>query len=201
MIDIDECGKMAEESGALRDIELSILKEALSAWQARPGNPYTVMEVRDGRVLAGFAVFAKAANSDFTFDVLGLFVDGGYRDKAVGKKLIDLVEEEALRLAASAIVRFETSIRKIEAMGKGLLVENGYALIGHIADFYEKGDDYFIYARHLLRPRPERKGTQGLPQAGASQPPRLPGDQAGAMATGEIQDQQGSGKSGEETSR
>ena len=34
-------------------------------------------------------------------------------------------------------------------MGKGLLESCGFALIGHIEDFYGAGDDYYIYARHL----------------------------------------------------
>jgi hypothetical protein len=59
-------------------------------------------------------------------------------------------------MSDSAILRFETSTRKLKAMGEELLADLGYILLGHIADFYEPGDDYFIYARHLYRDRQDK---------------------------------------------
>jgi GNAT superfamily N-acetyltransferase len=178
MNETSEYEKLALETGAYRDIELEILKEALAAWKAQPGSPYVAAEVRDGRVLAGFGLLCRAANTEFTFDALALCVEPGYADKGVGKRLIQLLEEEVLRLERSAILRFETSTRKAESMGRGLLLASGYALIGHIADFYEKGDDYFIYARHLARPRPEKpEGKDSLPPgegAHGKAPPQAP---------------------------
>jgi hypothetical protein len=62
-----------------------------------------------------------------------------------------MLEGELLRLEASAILRIETSTHKEEAIGRGILAGRGYALIGHIPDFYEPGEDYFMYAKHLRR--------------------------------------------------
>jgi GNAT superfamily N-acetyltransferase len=157
MSELGEYEKLALETGAYRDIELEILKEALSAWSVQPGEPYWAVEVRDGRLLAGFGLLSKAANTEFTYDVIALCVEPGYAGKGVGKRLVQLLEEEVLGLETSAILRFETSSRKAASMGWDLLASGDYSMIGHIADFYEKGDDYFIYARHLLRPRPERR--------------------------------------------
>jgi ribosomal protein S18 acetylase RimI-like enzyme len=149
MIDIREYEQLASDSGAFKDIELEILKETLITADEHPGDPFRLVEVRDGRVLAGFAVFCKAQNTDFTYDGVGLCVDRSYRDKGIGQRLVELLEEELLKLDGSPILRFETSLKKEEAMGKGLLESCGFALIGHIADFYGVGDDYYMYARHL----------------------------------------------------
>jgi ribosomal protein S18 acetylase RimI-like enzyme len=149
MIDIREYEQIASDSGAYKDIELEILKETLVTTDEHPGDPFHLVEVRDGRVLAGFAVFSKASNTEFTYDDIAFCVEGGYRDKGIGQRLIELVEEELLKLDKAPILRFETSLKKEEAMGKGLLESCGFALIGHIADFYGPGDDYYIYARHL----------------------------------------------------
>lgn len=155
MIDIHEYEQLAADSKVFQDIELQLLKEALLSWKTSPGAPYWGIELRDGRLLAGFAILHRSANTDFTFDVMALCMDEGYRDKGVGKGLLGLLETEVLKQEASAILRFETSTLKQEAMDRELLPSSGYALLGHIADFYKTGDDFYIYARHLLRPRLE----------------------------------------------
>ncbi len=160
MTDINEYARLAQEGGAFKDIELEILKESLLTSIERPGLPYRSVELRDGKLLAGFGLLFRTPGADFTFDVAALCVDASYLDKGIGRKLIDLIEEEALRAEPSAIVRFEISTRKRSAAGPGLLEECGYSLIGHIADFYGKEDDYYMYARHLFRPRPPKEGEK-----------------------------------------
>lgn len=149
MIDIRDYEQLAHESGAFQDIEIEILREALLLSQKEPAGPYRAVEVRDGKILAGFALMFRASNVEFTFDVTALCIDEDYQDKGIGAKLVELLSQEVLKIEKSAILRFETSSRKLMAMGEGLLPSLGYVLLGHIADFYEKGDDYFIYARHL----------------------------------------------------
>jgi hypothetical protein len=151
MIDTREYEVLARETGAFKDIELDILKEAFAAWQKKPGDPYTILELRDGRVLAGFAVVCKETTTEFTFDVRAFCVDPSYIGKGVTASILDMLERELLRLEPSAILRIETSTQKEKAIGKGILSERGYALIGHIPDFYEKGEDYYMYAKHLRR--------------------------------------------------
>ena len=75
MIDLRECEVLARETGAFKDIELEILKEAISAWQARPGDPYTIMELRDGKVLAGFALACRETRTDYSFNLRAICVD------------------------------------------------------------------------------------------------------------------------------
>jgi GNAT superfamily N-acetyltransferase len=151
MIDLSEYEGLARETGAFKDIELEILKETLLAWQKRPGEPYSSLELRDGRVLAGFAVLCREGSTDHTFDLQALCVEPSYVDKGVTASLLGMVEDEILRSESSAILRFETSKRKEAAIGSGILSERGFALIGHIPDFYASGDDYFMYAKHLRR--------------------------------------------------
>jgi hypothetical protein len=166
MIDIHEYEQLARETGAYRDIELDILQETLQSWQSSPGDPYTILELRDGKILAGFAVLSRATNTEFTFDVRSLCVERGYLEKRVGRSLLDMLENEVLRLEASAIVRFEISRLKEDAVGKGLFIEAGYALIGHIKDFYTEGNDYFIYAKYLRRVVDGGKTDKDIPQEG-----------------------------------
>jgi len=162
MIDVEEYKNLARDSGAYGDIELEILTEPLTAASRNPGDPFTMVEIRDGKILAGFAIYSKAANTDASYECIAFCVDRDYRDKGIGANLLKLLEDEILKLEKSPILRFEISSRKEEAMGGNLLADSGYSLIGHIPDFYEKGDDYYIYARHL---------ETGVPEGGAAENP------------------------------
>jgi ribosomal protein S18 acetylase RimI-like enzyme len=165
MIDQREYEGLARETGVYKDIELDILKEAFSAWQKNPGNPYTILELRDGKMLAGFLVVRREEATDYTFNVQAFCIDPSYLDKGVAERLVSMLEEETAKLAASAILRFETSTEKEAAFGAGILSSSGYSLIGHIPDFYSKGNDYYMYAKHL-RPRERRAGEGGEREEG-----------------------------------
>lgn len=160
MMDTSEYEGLARETGAFKDIELEILKEAFEAWQKKPGDPYTILEVRDGKILAGFAIVCKQSTAEFTFDLRAMCVDPSYVGKSVTASILGMLEEELLRQAPSAILRIETSTHKEAAFGKGILAEQGYALIGHIPDFYETGEDYFMYAKHLHRAVDRKQGKE-----------------------------------------
>ena len=164
MIDTSGYERLAFETSAFRDIELEMIKDAIRSWSETPGKPYHESEIRDGRVLAGFCLLSKAGNTDYTYDVTAFCVDPGYRDKGIGKRLLEQVEADILGRESSAILRFEISTQKLESMGAELLPSSGYTLIGHIADFYETGNDYYIYARHLFRPRPGRPAVAPAPE-------------------------------------
>lgn len=158
MTDIRDYIQLAREAGAFKDIELEILKETLLAWMERPGDPCSVVELRDGKVLAGFAVFARTQGTEYTWDVRAVCVDSIYRGKGVGQRLADLIEEEILASFPQGIIRVELSKRKEDAVGSGFLLERGFSLIGHIAGFYDTDDDYYIYAKHVSIHAPEKEG-------------------------------------------
>lgn len=170
MMDTREYETLALQSGAYRDLEIGILKELLGSWREHPGDPNTLLELRDGRTLAGFAIIARARETDMTFDIRALCVDRLYKSKGVGSRLIDMLEEEALTGRRDVLVRIETSQIKEETIGTGLFIEKGYAMIGHIPDFYAPGDDYFIYARHV-RPAPAPAEGTSAPASGEAAPP------------------------------
>jgi hypothetical protein len=145
--------RLARTTGAYLDIEFEILAESLRTWAKQPEGPNTLVELRDGDALEGFALLCRVANTDFTFDVRAFCVDPSYAAQGEDRRLLAMIEKEALGQDGSAIIRFEMSKRKEKAVGKGLLVEAGYALIGHIPDFYGHGDDYFMFAKHVFASR------------------------------------------------
>lgn len=147
MINVREYELLTMETSAYRDIELDILKETLAAWKEKPGDPYELIELRDGLILAGFCLFYHSPNTEYTYDVHTFVVGQDYRNKAVGPRLLELLEEQLLTKRSYAVIRIETSRLKEEAIGDGFYSANGFQIIGHIPGFYEEENDYYIYVK------------------------------------------------------
>ncbi|PKL07496.1 MAG: hypothetical protein CVV51_13815 [Spirochaetae bacterium HGW-Spirochaetae-7] len=154
MINIREYELLSLETGAYRDIELDILKETLAAWKESPGAPFELIELRDGTVLAGFCLYYKAPNTEYTFDVHTIVVGRDYRNKAVGPRLIELLEERLLACRLYAVIRVETSKVKESAIGDSFFQSDGFQTIGHIPSFYDAENDYYIYVKAVSGAKP-----------------------------------------------
>ena len=50
-------------------VEVDVLHETLLSWKDAPGDPYTVLELRDGKILAAFAIVSRITGRDSTFDI------------------------------------------------------------------------------------------------------------------------------------
>jgi hypothetical protein len=160
MIDLREYHELARESGAYTDIELDILDEALAAWGKSPGKPDIMVELRDGKVLAGFALMRREEVTEYTFNVQAICIGPSFIGTGAIEGLLAKLEDEILARADSAILRIETSTAKSASFGAEMLAKAGYSLIGHIPDFYLKGNDYFMYAKHL-RAKEREGGDSG----------------------------------------
>lgn len=151
MMNLGEYMDLARSIEVYSDIELDILEEALRDCAETADTHRSLIEIRDGRILAGFAILQRAVDTDFTFDIRAFCIDRGYRGKQVAEQLVAMIEEKARGSGPTCILRIETSSRKEAAYGPGLFATAGFSMIGHIADFYGAGDDFYIYAKHLQR--------------------------------------------------
>lgn len=163
MINIREYELVSLETGAYRDIELDILKETLSAWKESPGSPFELIELRDGVLLAGFCLYYKSPNTDYTYDVHTFVVGRDYRNKAVGPRLVQLLEERLLESQRYAVIRVETSRVKEQSIGDSFYQASGFQTIGHIPGFYDAENDYYIYVKAVssIKPKEPSEGQDG----------------------------------------
>ncbi len=151
MTELGEYIDLARGIEAYSDIELDILEETLRDCPEKQDKHCSLIEIRDGRILAGFAILYRALDTDFTFDITAFCIDRVYRGKKAAERLVAMVEERALDLEPACIIRIETSSRREAAYGPGLFDAAGFSMIGHIADFYSEGDDFYIYAKQVKR--------------------------------------------------
>ncbi len=159
MTDIRYYILLAGETGVFKDIELEIMKETLEEWESRPESLSTLIELSSSGRVAGFAYFCPVHGTEHTFDVKWLVVDKLSRMQGIGRQLIERIEVEILKQTSNAILSVETSTRKESIVSEGFYSSIGFSLIGHIPDFYAKGDDFFMYAKHI-RPPEEAAGDE-----------------------------------------
>ncbi|MGB4571705.1 MAG: hypothetical protein WBH97_02670 [Rectinemataceae bacterium] len=155
-IDLSEYEHAAIGCGAYKGVELDLLKETLESWKTDPGDPYILLDLRDGKTLAAFAIICKASGRDSTFEIRYACVDRDFHATAGGVRILEMIEEEAIRRQPQALLQLEISQRKLNCLGSITLEDFGYALIGHIKDFYGEGNDYFMYTKFVYRNPPEK---------------------------------------------
>lgn len=154
-MNINEYMQISRETGAYMDIELDILEETLRIWKEKPGVNFELIELRDGSILAGFCLYNKIPHTDFSFDIISFIVGRDYKNKAVGTRLLELLEENLNKNLHYTIIRVETSYIKEHALGDNFFLDSGFQMLGHIPSFYDKDNDYFIYIKAVFPPKNE----------------------------------------------
>jgi hypothetical protein len=150
-IDFREYERVASNTGVYKGVELDLLKETLHSWHDSPGDPYTLLELRDGKALVTYALIGKISGRNSTYDIRYLVVDRDYRSTSGCVHLLTMIEEELLKNAPYAVIRIEISTQRLISLGAIKFEESGYKLIGHILNYYGEGDDYYYYVRTIYK--------------------------------------------------
>jgi ribosomal protein S18 acetylase RimI-like enzyme len=157
-LNLQEFERTASRSGVFNGVEIDLLHETLLAWQSSPGNPYTVLELRDGKTLAAFAIIGKISGRESTFDIRYIVMDRDYRTAEVGRRLLEMIDADLLSKGSYAVIRLETSTSKVGNAGAACYEEGGYKVIGHIIGYYGEYDDYYYLMKTVYRNPPKFSG-------------------------------------------
>lgn len=141
-------------SGAFSGVEVDLMVEILKDWQKAPGQPYTLLELRDGKTLVAFAIIHRVSGRNFTFDIRFIVLDRDYRSSSAMQHLFELIDEELLKKIPFAVIRIEISSVKRESLGENALENASFCQIGHIAAYYGENDDFFFYIKAIFRNPP-----------------------------------------------
>jgi ribosomal protein S18 acetylase RimI-like enzyme len=154
-LDIQEFERVASRTGVFKGVEIDLLHETLLSWKESQGDPYTLLELRDGKILAAFALIGKISGRESTFDIRYIVLDRDYRTPQVGKRILEMIDADLLKKGSYAVIRLETSTSKVGNAGSAIYEEGGYKVIGHIAGYYGEYDDYFYLMKTLYRNPPK----------------------------------------------
>ena len=146
---IKEYLAVAEGTRVFLPKEIEVLKEVLEDYENNPATTYRIFKELDISGVAGFVIFGKNSMTDFSWDVYWLVVSREKKSKGIGKKLMKMAEDCALKEDKRVILRVETSGR-IEYKGaRDFYNSIGYKEAGRIPDFYFPGDDLVVLYREI----------------------------------------------------
>lgn len=129
--------------------EVAVAIELIDAALSEPGaDDYRFIVCEEGERVLGYACFGATPMTEGCFDLYWLVVDPGTRRSGVARELLAAVEQ-ALRRHHARLVRVETAGLESYAPARALYENSGYERAARIRDFYQRGNDLYIYAKYL----------------------------------------------------
>lgn len=127
------------------DVAVELIEERLSKGEST-GYHFVFAEA-DG-VTAAYSCYGPIPMTKSSFDLYWIVTDNDYRGKGIGKKLLEETYREARKMGCTLIIA-ETSGLEHYSPTRAFYESNNYNLEARIRDFYDKGDDKFIYVKKI----------------------------------------------------
>jgi ribosomal protein S18 acetylase RimI-like enzyme len=99
-------------------------------------------------VTAAYSCYGPIALTKSSFDLYWIVTHNDYRGKGIGKKLLEETFKQAKKMGCTLIVA-ETSGLEHYAPTRSFYDSTKFTLEGRLKDFYDKGDDKYIYIKRL----------------------------------------------------
>jgi len=127
------------------EIATEVLDEAIRTGES--GHYQSRTAVFEGAPV-GWVCWGRKPCTEETWDIYWLAVDGTYRSRGLGKRLIDLAEKE-IRSSGGRLAVVETSSRADYDRTRQFYVKQGYTHCATVPDFYADGDHMEIFTKRL----------------------------------------------------
>jgi GNAT superfamily N-acetyltransferase len=97
----------------------------------------------------GYTSYGPIACTKESFDLYWIVVDGAFRGKGLGTKLLERSEADIAKLGGSRVY-IETSARHFYEPTRAFYLARGYTQIAELEDFYAPGDAKAMYLKVLM---------------------------------------------------
>ena len=127
------------------EVAVELIEERLGKGEST-GYHFVFAEV-DG-VTAAYSCYGPIPMTRSSFDLYWIATHNDYRGKGIGKKLLEETYKQARKMGATLIIA-ETSGLEHYAPTRSFYDNNNFTLEARLRDFYDKGDDKYIYFKKL----------------------------------------------------
>ena len=148
--DLTDIQNIVESTGFFYDFEIPVAvdlaREALTHGQEKTEYFFLFIEV-DGKTVA-YSCYGPIACTIGSFDLYWIATHNDFRGKGVGKQLLEKTHE-AIKARGGKLVIAETSGTEKYLPTRMYYDKVGYKAEAIIKDFYQPGDDKFMYVFRL----------------------------------------------------
>jgi ribosomal protein S18 acetylase RimI-like enzyme len=142
-------GRITAEVGVFDQEEVDTVFELFDDYVADPVvNGYYFLSYRDGGRTLGFACYGPTPLTQGTYDLYWICTDRRAHQRGVGKALLRAVEA-AIKAERGRLIIIATSSRPEYEPAREFYARTGCHLDGIVRDYYEPGDDLYMYSRRV----------------------------------------------------
>lgn len=127
------------------EVAVELIEERLNKGEST-GYHFVFAEVEG--VTAAYSCYGPIALTKSSFDLYWIVTHNDYRGKGIGKKLLEETYKLARGMGCTLIIA-ETSGLAHYAPTRSFYDNNNFTLEARLRDFYDKGDDKYIYFKKL----------------------------------------------------
>jgi GNAT superfamily N-acetyltransferase len=127
---------------------VELVEERLSKGMA---SGYRFLFADQGKATIGYACFGPIACTKSSWDFYWLAVDGSFRGKGLGTRLLELTERKIRELGGTRVY-IETSSRPLYDPTRAFYVARGYKEEARLTDYYGPGDSKVDYVKVVDAP-------------------------------------------------
>lgn len=127
------------------EVAVELIEERLEKGEST-GYYFVFAEV-DG-IMAAYSCYGPIPMTKSSFDLYWIVTHNDYRGKGIGKKLLEETYKQAKLMGCTLIIA-ETSGLEHYAPTRSFYDSNNFTLEARLRDFYDKGDDKYIYFKKL----------------------------------------------------
>jgi ribosomal protein S18 acetylase RimI-like enzyme len=144
-----EIGRIAAEVGVFDAEEVDTVYELFDEYVADPvASGYYFLSYREAGRTLGFACYGPTPLTQGTYDLYWICTDAQAHQRGIGRALLRQVEAE-IKAANGRLIIISTSSQPAYQPAREFYQRTGCTLDGIIRDYYEPGDDLYLYSRRV----------------------------------------------------
>jgi ribosomal protein S18 acetylase RimI-like enzyme len=151
-LDRDAVLRIVSRTGNFTDAEIDVAMELVDEWLAEgEASGYVIYVLADDDAsdpVRGYVCFGPAPMTDGTFDLYWIAVDPVDQGRGFGRRLLTAAEEE-VRARRGRLLLIETASQASYAPTIRFYERSGYTMVSRIRDYYRRGDDKLVFAKHF----------------------------------------------------
>ena len=141
---------MLGETNVFTDDEITVALELIDIALDNPSQKdYRVFTgVEENETVAGYYCIGPTPMTQGTYDLYWIAVSPAIQNKGFGKRLLEHAEEQIVNDKGRLVIAETSSQPKYERT-RTFYLNNRYAEVARIKDYYRPGDDLVVYGKYV----------------------------------------------------
>ena len=139
---------ITRSSGFFSEVEVQVALEVFDDCMSDPESGYRYLFAETSEGVVGYACWGRDEQTESSYELYWIAVDGNHRSEGIGKRLLQAVERE-IADSGHGQLYIETAGREQYLPTRKFYEHQGYNQAAFLADYFAPGDARVIYAKRV----------------------------------------------------